>query len=155
MNKLNATIPTLSPSDANWVRKEVDEQWAAGNYVRAIEAKRSIEYAKREAKGFITAQVRLLDRISKNKKIARNLEILLFTQLATNFGLREEHSHVKRLVDEKIISVKDASYFWDVSLDEKQFQSYERICVKQSSYVFAGVVIPLLKLNLINQSHFQ
>ena len=141
IERLYNAIPTLSPAEAAWLKKEYDDQEAAGNLLRSSEARKSIEYDKRTAGTLLRSQVIFLRRI-QGELLDFRTELYLWTALAVNFGGSGLHESVQTLVVRNVIS-KDISMY-NVTLPS-DFMYYSCVYKDFGSMLTQRIVIPMME----------
>jgi len=104
--KLNAQIPTLSPSEELWLKTEIEDtiSEAGGKYTRrSLDAMNSREYQIRVAKPHVQEIIKVLDQIVSPPPQNDRQEVLLWTRLATLFIDTDFWLSIDDLVQRKIV----------------------------------------------------
>ena len=104
--KLNAQIPTLSPTEERWLKTEIDDTIAdeGGKYTpRSLAAMDSREYQLRVAKPHVQKIIRTLDSLLGSAGRDEKQEVGLWTQLAVLFLEKRFWQSIDNLVQRKIV----------------------------------------------------
>lgn len=104
---LDRQIPTLSPTESAWLKKEYDDQIASagGKFTkRAIAAADSTEYHKRLARQWLDAIMVDLLILSGSRQLNRQDEIIAWTRLAANMIDPGFWQAVEVLRERKVVS---------------------------------------------------
>ena len=134
-NQLNDAIPTLSPSEKAWLKREYDDQIASGKFTgRSLSAMNSREYNIRLAKRFASNNVELIGAIAGGKFTDRRKEALLWAAIADNLLDREYGQAILELVDLNVIS-KSVLEWENYYIENQQLQG---------QFILNRLVIPFL-----------
>ena len=104
---LDRQIPTLSPSESAWLKREYDDQIASasGRFTsRAIAATDSTEYHKRVAGEHLDKLLLVVGTLATSERLAEQQEIRLWIALATAMMDSQFWQSVKVLVERKLVS---------------------------------------------------
>ena len=137
INRLNEAIPTLSPSQEEWLKREYDNEIKrSGNRFtgRALAAMKSREYNIRLAKQFASQNASIIAVLSEGKAVDRRQEAAAWALLAHNLMDREYGQAVLALVDYGVIDKAVLSH-QDHYIENSQLWG---------QMILSGVLIPYL-----------
>lgn len=104
---LDRQIPTLSPSESAWLKREYDDQIASasGRFTsRAIAATDSTEWHKRVARKHLDELLLAVRILATSERLAEQQEVRLWITLATAMMDSQFWQSVKVLVERKLVS---------------------------------------------------
>ena len=141
--KLNEVIPTLSPSQEEWLRREYDENNVPyGNVRRAIEASDSKEFSIRVAKRMASTNAELISALAGGKIKDPKKETALWAALSANLLNYDANEAIMKLakmgvLDYTITNIQ-GSNDPEIALHVRRSQGYA---------ILTGIVIPFLNNN--------
>lgn len=140
IKKLNEAIPTLSPSQQEWLRREYDENNVPyGNVRRAIEASNSKEYNIHAAKSIAAANADLISKLASGEIKDLRKETALWAALSANLLNYDANIAIMKLANMRILEYSitntQGSNDPEIALHVRRAQGYA---------ILTGIVIPFL-----------
>lgn len=141
ISKLDEAIPTLSPSQKEWLRKEYDENnQSGGNVRRAMAASDSKEFNIRLAKRMTSENRKIITRLASEKFETRREEAYLWAIFAVNLSYYEATHALFNLAERGMF---DMSLTNGQGSDDKLIAEHVR--ESQAHAIYANFVAPYLR----------
>lgn len=144
--KIDEFIPSLSPSQREWLDKELKEYEKTKNRSRYAEISNTKEYMIDDIKGYIDRVTSLLDSIQKSTEL--KTEIYLWSLIA-EFLLKINFWSTLQTSIEKYEIVDKKLFYADSSTKIEQFGFYVTNGVFPATLIIGTIIQPYLKGEMI------